>query len=320
MSRLKKCPHSACFAPDLTCALGNQSPSACPEWKNEPTPASGTDDHSDDDLRLPWSGHALGLIDATFVSGRERPFVVALVGPHNAGKTTLLAAWYLLLARGHRAKPEHCFSGSYSLSGWEEISAWLQWNPAALPSFPPHTASNADRSPGLLHLAFTGNRKSRRDYLFSNAPGEWFHKWAVNRESDETKGARWLGQHADAFLLVADREALSGENRGAARGALLLLIQRLASELKGRPIALVWTKKDIAVDELMERAVRDAVVRHVPEVVEFSTTVFDDSNEGATGVGFQELLAWILELRHASGELPQSNTEASDPLLVYGLR
>jgi hypothetical protein len=317
---MKKCPHPLCFAPDVTCALGNQSPSDCPEWKREQVSTQGTAD-GNSDLLFPWSGQAMGLIDAAFVSGRAKPSVVAIVGPHNAGKTTLLAAWYLLLGRGLRAKTDHSFSGCYSLTGWETIATWLRWNPGAPPSFPPHTASSIERAPGLLHLAFTCDSDSRKDYLFSDAPGEWFHKWALNRESDDAAGARWLAQHADVFLLVADREALSGETKGTARGALLLLIQRLASELKGRPIALVWTKEDVAVDKAMENAVRDSVLRHMPDAVEFSTTVLDSSDHDAgVGQGFLELLGWILDRKRAPGALPQLSGETCDPLLVHGSR
>ena len=44
----------------------------------------------------------MGLVDLGFVTGRGKPIVVGIVGSQNAGKTTLLAAWYLLLGRGTR--------------------------------------------------------------------------------------------------------------------------------------------------------------------------------------------------------------------------
>jgi hypothetical protein len=49
--------------------------------------------------------------------------------------------------------------------------------------------------------------------MFADAPGEWFQKWAANRDSADGAGARWVAEHADVFLLVADCEALQAPAR-----------------------------------------------------------------------------------------------------------
>ena len=72
---------------------------------------------------MPWSGSVLGLTDLGFVAGRSKPIVLAVMGPHNAGKTTLLGACYLLLGRGHRPNEELRFAGSCSLAGWENVAS-----------------------------------------------------------------------------------------------------------------------------------------------------------------------------------------------------
>ena len=49
----------------------------------------------------------------------------------------------------------------------------------------------------------------------------------LNGETPGAEGARWAAEHADAFLLVADREALAGPEKGAARSGIQLLARRL---------------------------------------------------------------------------------------------
>ena len=171
--------------------------------------------------------------------------MVGIAGPQNAGKTTLLGAWYLLIGRGALTDSERQFAGSYSLAGWEAVAGSLRWAPGQAPTFPPHTTSRSGRAPGLLHLAFREDDSFRpNDLLFTDAPGEWFQKWALDRDSAEAAGARWVADLADILLLVADREGLAGESMGAARNSIQLLARRMAAERRGRPIALVWTKSD----------------------------------------------------------------------------
>ena len=175
--------------------------------------------------------------------------------------------------RGLVGEEKRRFAGSYSLAGWEAVANALRWAPGQQPSFPPHTTSRGGRAPGLLHLAFRDAEGQARDYLFTDAPGEWFHRWAVNRESLDGEGARWVSEHADVFLLIADREALSGPSKGSARGSLQLLAQRLAAERAVRKVALVWTKSDVSLAPEMETAVDQAVFGPMPDAMEFSVSV-----------------------------------------------
>ena len=212
------------------------------------------------------------------------------MGPQNAGKTTLLGAWYLLLGRG-AVQDDLRFSGSCSLAGWEALASSLRWEPGPIPpSFPPHTSSRSTRIPGLLHLAFRRGADHHRDYVMTDAPGEWFRNWAVNRDAPDAEGARWAAEHADVFLLVADREALAGRERGAARTDIQLLARRLADDLRGRPVALVWTKADTLIPEDTKEAVRSAVLRAVPRAKEFVVSIMSESDGTGTGQGLVELL------------------------------
>lgn len=318
---MNACSRLTCFVPDTGCALGHPNLSDCPEWvgksqataENPPAPEEGL---------LPWSGSALGLADLGFVAGRGRPFVVGILGPQNAGKTTLLGAWYLLLGRGETNSDKRRFAGSFSLAGWEAVAGSLRWNPGQPPTFPPHTTSRGGRAPGLLHLAFRYSSSLRtRDFLLTDAPGEWFQKWAVNRDAPGAMGASWVADRADVLLLVADREALAGENMGSARNSIQLLARRLAAECHYRPVALVWTKSDVDITPEMEAAVRTAVMGPIPAAREFFVSIASPvAGTKGVGHGLIELLDWTLGIRRAPAVLPNQSPATVDPLFLYGAR
>lgn len=320
---MNSCTRETCFVPDTGCDLGHTNLSNCPLWHKIPRNEAPADDLSDEVL-LPWSGSALGLADLGFVSGRARPIVIGVVGAQNAGKTTLLGAWYLLLGRGLADLCGRWFAGSYSLSGWEAVASAMRWAPGHSPRFPPHTTSRGGRAPGMLHLALRDeNQSGHVDYLFTDAPGEWFQKWAVNTNSQEGIGARWISDHADAFLVVADREALSGDGMGSARGSLQLLSRRLGSEVRNRPVALVWTKADVEIAPEMAAAVRKAVFDAMPNAAEFSVSVVNES-EGDPALdktnGLVDLLRWAVDVQRSAVKLPAPTATSNDPLFIYGAR
>lgn len=312
------CSHHDCFAPDTSCALGNMVLSQCPEWKAS-TANSATSSDEANDILLPWSSSALGLSDLNFITCRAKPIIIGIVGPESAGKTTLLASWYLLLGRGLLTNQVWQFGGSFSLGGWEAVASTLRWTPGQSLSFPSHTTSRGTRAPGLLHMAFRQNGSHLRDFLFADAPGEWFQRWAVDVEAEDAEGARWIAQHADVLLLVADRKALSGSRLGSARNAFQLLAARVAAERHDRPVALVWTKADADVAQEMENSIRQIVRSVMPDSEEFSVSVFSKDG-GDVGDGFQELFLWILSTRRPSIQLPLAPLSGSDPLFVFGRR
>ena len=317
---MRECPRETCFWPDTACNQGHIDHSECPVLAADST-GERDDAVPQDGVAMPWSGGVLGLADLGFIAGTKRPIVLAIMGPQNAGKTTLLGAWYLLLGRGSVPDDELRFSGSCSLAAWEAVASSLRWEPGSIPpSFPPHTSSRSTRVPGLLHLAFARGADQRSDYVMTDAPGEWFSNWAVNRDAPDAEGARWAAEHADLFLLVADRGALAGRERGAARTDFRLLARRLADNLRGRPVALVWTKADIHIPDETEEAVRRTVCRTVPSAKEFSVSIVSDPNETGTGLGLLELLRWVLHHRRPTLRLPQTAGDNPDPLFMFGSR
>jgi hypothetical protein len=251
--------------------------------------------------------------------------LVAIVGPENAGKTTLLGCWYLLLGRGSVGDASRRFAGSYSLTGWEAVANALRWtagwSPDNHPSFPPHTTSREGRAPGLLHLSFRSGDGRLRDYAFADAPGLWFQKWAVNRDAVEAQGAGWIAENADAFLIVADCDALAGPNKGPARGAFQLLARRLAGERGERPVALVWTKADVSISSEMRETILNAVKTPMPDAIEFSVSVkAAASREDDAASAFLRLLDWTLGVRRKPVSLPVQETAGRNLFLVAGAR
>lgn len=325
----RRCSHPHCFAPDVPCHIGEVDLKDCPAWQDA-VPESSTGlvagTAVEDGTLLPWSGNTLGAVDVPFVAGRSNPTVVGVMGPHNAGKTTLLASWYLLLGRGIRPGGQQHFAGSYTLLGWENIAHFLRWEGNGGIAFPLHTASAAGRVPGLLHVALREENGRLSDYLFADAPGEWFRRWAVDRDAPDAVGARWVGEHADVFLLLADSESLAGPQRGHARNLMQLIARRLGAERDGRPTALVWSKADVVVSSEIRTAVIEAVRRVVPDAAEFSVSVYPTQEESGSsetgptypGKGLLELLNWIATIRRPGIVIPRSAKEPVDPLWAFG--
>ena len=312
------CSRKTCFWKDVGCDLGHLDLSKCPAWETE-TAIKRDIRPTLDTVAIPWSGGAMGLTDLGFVAGCSKPIVLAIIGPQNSGKTTLLAAWYLLLGGGRCPDDGWRFSGSYSLAGWETVANFLRLAPGGVqPTFPPHTSSSG-RIPGLLHLAFRRDNHRRREYVMTDAPGEWFSRWAINRNAQEAEGARWAAEHADAFMLIADCEALSGSEMGSARNAVRMLSRRLADERRGRPVAFVWTKADVQIAEQMKVTIRDTVQGVMPDAVEFAVSVMstgDGSDD--TGRGLLDLLRWTVNVQRSSVKLPEPTTDNPDPFFIFG--
>lgn len=241
------CSRENCYAPDTACILGNVE--GCEHFA-APLPGAATvsDQEVTRGQRLPWSGLALGLTDVFPVAALGRPHVVGVVGAAGSGKTTLLAAHWIAARRG-LGTYSRSFAGSYSLMGWHQIARHLQWQPVGS-GFPPHTSSSDNRCPALLHVAYTNpddppDGRCRRHVLLTDAPGEWFSRWA--EEPALAEGAQWVADHADVFLLLADGDALRGTERGQARVNYQSLAIRLRTAAAGRPVIPVLTKADVGV-------------------------------------------------------------------------
>lgn len=288
---MKRCNNPSCFAHDgESCLLGLRRVDDCPSWtmgSTEPQPDETVPD-ARDDSRVPWSGAALGPADLSILTPRGRPILIGVLGSHDAGKSTLLTGTYLMMLSGHRIGSAS-FAGSRSFEAWEALAAWARFDDAArTPTFPPHTSRGTGRVQGLLHLALRGEDNSFRDVLLTDAPGEWFTRWAIREDDPEAEGAQWIADHADGFLLAADCARLSGEERGEARRETRALIERLGNHVGGRPTILVWTKSDHEPPVGVRRSIRDALSAQLPHAKQVeATTEQPETLIGAVGAVVQ---------------------------------
>lgn len=263
------CQHERCF-PDISCALGHIHREKCEHWLAgtdiAPKP-EGEPQVSD----LPWNSYTLGTSDLAILGGRGRPIVVGLVGAPDSGKTSLLVILYMWLLKNGEV-PGWVFSGSWTLGGWETLVQHGRWMGEVPPAFPPHTSS-AGRLPGLLHLAMRNGTGVVRDVFFTDAPGEWFTYWSKAPHEEGAGGARWVIDHSDVLLLLADRGALANpETLPRARRETRDLIERVGAVCQRPPIIFAWTKKDLALAQPIWEAVETSRHQFASDSEEFETT------------------------------------------------
>ena len=267
------CTQEHCYAPETSCNLGESEFNNCQYWQGT-SESSETSTMVDGSGRLSWSSNALGIIDLQFVAARSKPKVIGVIGSRNAGKTTWLVTLYLLLSRGFILK-DRSFAGSYTLGGWENLAHWLRWQPEGLgPKFPPHTpSSHNNRMPGLLHLGFRDQNARLEDVLFTDAPGEWFDRWAIDQNDPNAQGAKWIMRYADVLMLFIDREELAGSNRGEARNLITTMAQRLGDQTSGRPVIIVWAKSDLSISEQIFSKLQQTFEKYFSKPETFNITV-----------------------------------------------
>lgn len=312
------CKLNDCYPTDTGCDRGNEPYTACPNLQMSGDATAQVTEMRAEHV-LPWSGHSLGTVDLQFVAARSKPTTVGVVGPHNAGKTTMLTMTYLSLLHG-LALPARTFAGSFTIGSWETLAHTLRWHMGHRPTFPPHTSSGTQRLPGLLHLAFRNTTDGIDDVLFTDAPGEWFGRWAIDKHAPDAEGARWISRYADAFMLFADSEALAGPKRGEARNRFRALAERLSSEAQGRRVALVWSKADIAVPTSMRATIKDIYNGLFPDGTEFRVSArSDDPFDDVTGRAFLEVVHWAvqphIQLPRTQPAVPVQRPD--DPFLAF---
>ncbi|MCV2354562.1 hypothetical protein LNV09_10345 [Paucibacter sp. B2R-40] len=320
---MSHCPHKGCNAPEMSCVQGEEIED-CPAWKSRGNSGSedeavvATDGQTARALRFPWTGNVMGPADLPYLAGSKTVRLLTMAGASDAGKTSLLAAFYLLIARGHQPEGVE-FAGSLTLEGWENIAGSLQWNALNGPTFPAHTSSGGGRSPGMLHMTLRSS-SSECELVAADAPGEWFTDWAVHRDNPRADGARWLAERTDVFLVIADSKALSGPGRGQARQALLDLLRRVGSERDGRPAALVWTKCDLTVPSGIQAAIREGAARSLKDYREFSVSMQPEAGSESRdkGQGILELLAWGVSAQPSNREELVADHDCSGLLRTFG--
>lgn len=207
--------------------------------------------------------------------------------------------------------PGWVFAGSWTLGGWESIVQYSRWTGEPPPSFPPHTSSTG-RVPGLLHLCLRNGADTLRDVFFTDAPGEWFTQWAKSPEDESAAGARWVFQHADVLLFLADSHALAASaTLPQARRATRDLVERVGAVAPHIPLCFTWTKTDIDVPERTREALERSRVQFAPHSEVWKTTTREPSTIAAC-------LARAISLGDSSWAkvIPKEPRFSSDPFLA----
>lgn len=208
---------------------------------------------------IPWTGEWLRPEQLDLLTHRGTPKIIGLVGSSGAGKTSYLAMLYSLLFNGKRIE-NWDFAGSYTLNGWELQAKTLQVQEDGTVRNPDATPSDKDFY-SLYHLALRHDG-FLHDILFADSSGEVFSKWADNVNDPAAENARWIYGNAHAFLFFVDCEAII-EQRGRARRDIVQVAEQVKSQLRGRPVVIVWSKADLA--ENMRENIVEAIKRSLSE-------------------------------------------------------
>ena len=313
-----KCSKNDCYPEETGCNHeGCDVLTECKYYKTENSKTESDSDSTDDfNLRIPWTGNTLGLQDLNFITSTSPVILIGVTGAASAGKTTYLATLYSLLRHGYKIG-NYEFAGSLTLTGWENIAWYLSWNSQNDIQFPPHTSSNAGRIPGLLHVSLRNDKGEKKDLVFTDAPGEWFGHWIANKNDVNATGAEWIHEHANAFLLFADCEILSGSQLGRARHQIKQVADRLKYHLNKRPLALIWSKSDIEIEQAIKKQISDHIQNsEIANYHEFETSV---RNEAGTDLQYKilESIDWILNmLSKETNKLPEIGRFSSKDLFL----
>jgi hypothetical protein len=298
--KIKKCKHEHCNDPEKEgCLLGDDYHD-CTYYISDKNKSIDDRDYNNernltsekyDEKPIIWTGEVFGGIDLYLLSKFKRPKIIALIGPYNAGKTSVLTALYILLRAGNQIK-NYSFAGSYTLNGWEYLAHFLTYKGEKGYKFPPHTSRNAGRVPGLLHLCMKDNYGIYNDLLFTDAPGEWFTDWAENANNSNSEGAKWINEHADAFILFSDCDAFS-KNIGKTRKDLRLIFNRLKSNIENRPVAFTWSKSDINIDGAIKTEINEMLKNEFQYYEKFNVSIKDKELLNNIVAAFE----WILNFK-----------------------
>lgn len=296
--------------------MGEDDLRSCVYWSQaeEPTQEASA---SVDQTALPWSSRVLGLADLSYLASQSKVSITGLVGPKKCGKTTFLATIYLLLQRGYLTGLCQLVR-SQTIGGWENVAYYLRWKGSQPPSFPPHTTAREGRVPGLLHLGMRTPTGGIIDIVTTDAPGEWFRRWAVDRDAADSIGARWVAENANKFVLMVDCDVLSGATRGGAILSYQLIAERLASEAHGRPVHIVWSKADVEIPRETKARLCDRLASLFPDAPQTDISVKPTGNKHEVATqSFVQIFNWMMHHENVKRQEVDLTVRNSDPFLAF---
>lgn len=211
-------------------------------------------------LRLP-DADALSVIAAQAVLRSQTCNVIAIIGPHDSGKTSLIAGIYDMLQLGPVG--EYAFAGSTTLHSFERA---CHDSRTASNREKPHMERTATGEATYFHLDLVQQKsKSKRAALFANRAGEDYMD--THTEPDLAKTFTEL-RRSDTLTLLADGgKLLDDGERHLVREDICQSIRAFHEAGQTRTwqrLAIVLTKVD-AIRENVEKCQR--ALRHFENIV-----------------------------------------------------
>lgn len=204
----------------------------------------------------PWRGRALGTEEAHRLLYRTPAPLLAVLGATDAGKTSLLAAFFLQIANGQRPGFPYRFASSRSLGEFHQLVEHARRYRAregerAVDRTPVEESPDIGR---LLHLGFRPEdaRDNRHiDVLFTDVPGEWLRDWA-KFDDDGLDRRLPLLRRARGFVVVVDASKLimPGNEVDALTAQMIRRVADLVPEGAHPGLSLVINKMDRVIGEV----------------------------------------------------------------------
>lgn len=289
-----KCSNPECAAPATPCHLETGDYRKCEFWlkTNSAIKAPVKQQKNNKKSFVNWSGSALQLDELNSVALRNSPVTIGIVGKVDAGKTTFLAMLFTLLQKGFGFE-HYQFAGSQSLIGWDELYHRLKVYQTQV-AFPDPTPTEYLR---FFHIALRDNRGRLKDLLISDASGEGFTAWAVNREAPNGVNARAIYKTSCAFILFIDCKDLIAR-KGTARAEIVALAEMLRYDLQRRPVIAVWSKADekAKVNKLIIDALSTELTEMFVNFTQIDISNFPSDNPDAlVHQNNLKVVDWLLE-------------------------
>lgn len=221
----------------------------------------------------PWRGSYIKFGEFGDLCLRSTPRLIGIVGPHGAGKTSLLASFFLQIANGQYESLPFRFASSRSLLAFDQLVVRAnQWSGDPETQILDHTSR--DTGAQFLHLGLrpfssgTDSALDKRhiDILISDIAGESTTAWSQQATGEAAETMAFI-RHAQAILVLADASKLVDLKGRAYDGEIAGLLRRVGHVVRGAQqgprVSLVFTKID-KVKELLAAGPR-------------STTPFSDA-------------------------------------------
>lgn len=256
----------------------------------------------------------LSVTAALHVLRRDSSRVIAIVGPHDAGKTSLIASLYDLFQAGPVSDAQ--FRGSQALHAFEIACHDAR---AASERGTPHINRTPLGEVQFYHLALRRSTSGEDiSLLLADRAGEEYRSAA----DDVSLAADFVEIHrADTIALLIDGARLADNvSRHNVRAEVILLVQALrdgATLTKRQRLAVVLTKLDeVNLSTNKDRVLRDLEVEvtrlrdlfgeDFSAIEAFRIAASPKSDAAQRGAGVPELLDfWLLNGRRPSEPMSQ---------------